>query len=66
MGSVADYESVESLIEKATNAFKAEFSQDPTLLVAAPGRVNLIGEHTDYNEGFVFPMVNIHKRSFQS
>ncbi len=28
----------------------------PTLAGVAPGRVNLIGEHTDYNDGFVFPM----------
>lgn len=29
---------------------------EPTLVVRAPGRVNLIGEHTDYNEGFTMPM----------
>src|SRR5260221_9212492 len=30
-------------------------SQPPQFIVRAPGRVNLIGEHTDYNDGFVFP-----------
>jgi galactokinase len=35
---------------------RAGFSDDgPVALVAAPGRVNLIGDHTDYNEGFVLP-----------
>jgi len=34
--------------------FKKVYGMEP-LLVQAPGRVNLIGEHTDYNEGFVFP-----------
>jgi galactokinase len=34
--------------------FRKLYGQDP-LVVQAPGRVNLIGEHTDYNEGFVFP-----------
>ena len=29
---------------------------DPTVLAVAPGRVNVIGEHTDYNDGFVLPM----------
>lgn len=43
------------------NSIKKEFrekfqgSSEP-LIVRAPGRVNLLGEHTDYNEGFVFPM----------
>jgi len=35
--------------------FKELFSQNPTLELRSPGRVNLIGEHTDYNDGFVFP-----------
>ena len=34
--------------------FKELYKKDP-LIIAAPGRVNLIGEHTDYNEGFVLP-----------
>jgi galactokinase len=35
--------------------FSATFGQVPGLIVQAPGRVNLIGEHTDYNDGFVLP-----------
>ena len=35
--------------------FRDTFGADPTGLWAAPGRVNLIGEHTDYNDGFVLP-----------
>ncbi|MEK7257583.1 MAG: galactokinase [Bacteroidota bacterium] len=35
--------------------FEARFSAPPELLVRAPGRINLIGEHTDYNDGFVLP-----------
>lgn len=38
------------------DAFKKKFGEDATICVCAPGRVNLIGEHTDYNEGFVLPM----------
>jgi galactokinase len=37
-------------------AFAATFGQAPQWIAAAPGRVNLIGEHTDYNAGFVFPL----------
>ena len=44
------------LISVVKETFKQKFSTDPTAIVRAPGRVNLIGEHTDYNDGFVFPM----------
>jgi galactokinase len=36
-------------------AFAGRFGHPPALVVQAPGRVNLIGEHTDYNDGFVLP-----------
>ncbi len=45
-----------SLAERVINAFNQRFDGPPALLVRAPGRVNLIGEHTDYNDGFVLPM----------
>ncbi len=44
-----------SPLEKTRHAFSAAFSTQPALSVQAPGRVNLIGEHTDYNDGFVLP-----------
>jgi len=42
--------------ERVTAAFRARFGSEPSLVVRSPGRVNVIGEHTDYNEGFVLPM----------
>ncbi len=42
--------------EKVLKAFEDEFGHEPKYIVRAPGRVNLIGEHTDYNDGFVLPM----------
>jgi len=44
-----------ALISHATNAFIAQFHQPPRHIASATGRVNLIGEHTDYNQGFVLP-----------
>ncbi|HEY0777372.1 MAG TPA: galactokinase [Gemmatirosa sp.] len=38
------------------DAFAARYGEAPPLVARAPGRVNLIGEHTDYNDGFVLPM----------
>lgn len=40
---------------RAEAAFEAAYGGAPELVVQAPGRVNLIGEHTDYNDGFVLP-----------
>lgn len=44
------------LIQQAKQLFADVFGGECTIVVAAPGRVNLIGEHTDYNEGFVMPL----------
>ncbi|MFI2741935.1 galactokinase [Zhouia sp. PK063] len=44
------------MIEKVIDAYKANFSEnDEFLAIKSPGRINLIGEHTDYNNGYVFP-----------
>ena len=42
-------------IARTADALQSAFGRAPDLWVQAPGRVNLIGEHTDYNDGFVLP-----------
>ena len=44
------------IVERARQGFRKNFAGGPVGLVFAPGRVNLVGEHTDYNDGFVLPM----------
>jgi len=46
----------DQLVAQAVEAFASRFGRPPRFGAAAPGRVNLIGEHTDYNNGFVLPM----------
>jgi galactokinase len=46
----------QDLQAKARQAYYARFQAYPEIIVRAPGRVNLIGEHTDYNDGFVLPI----------
>jgi galactokinase len=43
------------MIDALRALFRDSFGASPTLVTRAPGRVNLIGEHTDYNDGFVLP-----------
>lgn len=45
----------DTLIARTADALQSAFGRAPDLWVQAPGRVNLIGEHTDYNDGFVLP-----------
>jgi galactokinase len=41
--------------EQAAQVYRVRFDDEPELVASAPGRINLIGEHTDYNGGFVLP-----------
>jgi galactokinase len=41
--------------QRAARAYTEQFGEEPDVVASAPGRVNLIGEHTDYNGGFVLP-----------
>jgi len=45
-----------SVEQQVVDAFRARYGSAPAVVVRAPGRVNLIGEHTDYNDGFVMPL----------
>lgn len=49
-------QSESSIQREVAEAFEERYGERPFLIVRAPGRVNLIGEHTDYNDGFVLPM----------
>ena len=45
------------LEQVVSDKFEERFGERPSHVVHSPGRVNLIGEHTDYNDGFVLPMI---------
>src|SRR3712207_1888813 len=51
----------DNVASRATATFRKAYGTDPAGLWAAPGRVNLIGEHTDYNDGFVLPFALPHR-----
>src|SRR5437879_13340522 len=43
------------LDERARAAFRQAFGYPPGAVAVAPARINIVGEHTDYNQGFVLP-----------
>src|SRR5580693_8613083 len=47
---------LQELSKHVAREFEKAFGRSPRWIVAAPGRVNVIGEHIDYNDGFVLPM----------
>lgn len=62
-----DSNPVGSLLAASRETYKRVYGgEDPKIAVSAPGRVNLIGEHTDYNQGFVLPMVRKQRRAEKS
>lgn len=44
-----------ALTEKVVSAFYQTFQSEPSYTILSPGRINIIGEHVDYNDGFVLP-----------
>ena len=54
--SAPDRSGIATLVQAAVRAFTARFGGVPRWLAVAPGRVNLIGDHTDYTGGFALPM----------
>src|SRR5688500_5215338 len=53
---MSDHGMPNTLRERVAREFVARFGSPPAFVTRAPGRVNLIGDHTDYNDGFVLPM----------
>ncbi len=54
--AVQFYMTLKELAAHIAAEFQKHYGRAPRWIVAAPGRVNVIGEHTDYNDGFVLPM----------
>src|SRR5215208_1739172 len=55
MTTETDVAATNRIKSSASALFRDTYGTEPDGLWAAPGRVNLIGEHTDYNDGFVLP-----------
>lgn len=49
----------EAVLKETVESFEHVYKSKPNVAACAPGRVNLIGEHIDYCDGFVLPMASI-------
>lgn len=49
----------DELLTETVQSFRDVYKVEPNVGACAPGRVNLIGEHIDYNDGWVMPMVSV-------
>lgn len=54
----AELPTFDELLKETAESFEKLYSTKPVVGACAPGRVNLIGEHIDYCDGFVLPMVS--------
>ena len=48
----------QEVYDKVVAAFAAKFGASPEVVAYAPGRIEVLGNHTDYNEGYVFSAAN--------
>jgi galactokinase len=55
MQKIEEYIELQELIDENKEFFKNEFHKAPDFIAVAPGRINIIGEHTDYNQGLAMP-----------
>lgn len=55
----AQLPSFDELLRETVESFTKSFNCRPAIAACAPGRVNLIGEHIDYCDGFVLPMASV-------
>ncbi len=62
-GGESDLEVEDDVKKELTKLYRLEFGKSPDIVTSAPGRINLVGEHTDYNEGLVLP-VAINRRTY--
>ena len=60
---VTETASEQDIRKELVKMYREEFGKSPEIVTSAPGRINLVGEHTDYNGGYVLPIA-IDRRTY--